>query len=150
MLDTNSLKREDNLQRVEDIRTLNTDIDFGRQTWNKFYFKENSLVYSSGSALSDHSIQPEQADGTQSRMTTTAYQRPPLKSGESDNAQEEKIREFDRLIQVPQVILNLSISPREELYSHVWHTLKIGPQCVHVWLTKLSCFLVSGVSLGFY
>ena len=27
---------------------------------------------------------------------------------------------------------------------------KIGPQCVHVWLTKLSCFLVSGVSLGFY
>ena len=31
-----SLKREDNLQRVEDIRTLNTDIDFGRKTWNKF------------------------------------------------------------------------------------------------------------------
>ena len=27
---------------------------------------------------------------------------------------------------------------------------KIGPQCVHVWLTKLSYFLVSGVSLGFY
>ena len=27
---------------------------------------------------------------------------------------------------------------------------KIGPQCVHVWLTKLSCFLVSGVSVGFY
>ena len=27
---------------------------------------------------------------------------------------------------------------------------KIGPQCVHVWLTKLSCFLVSVVSLGFY
>ena len=27
---------------------------------------------------------------------------------------------------------------------------KIGPRCVHVWLTKLSCFSVSGVSLGFY
>ena len=72
MLDTNSLKREDNLQRVEDIRTLNTDIDFGRQTWNKFYFKENSLVYSSGSALSDHFIQPEQADGTQSSVFSKA------------------------------------------------------------------------------
>ena len=51
---------------------LNTNIDFGRQTWNKFYFRDNSSFYSSGSALSDRSVQPEQADGTQSRMTTTA------------------------------------------------------------------------------
>ena len=27
--------------------------------------------------------------------------------------------------------------------------VKKGPQCVHMWLTKLSCFLVSGVLLSF-
>ena len=26
---------------------------------------------------------------------------------------------------------------------------KNGPQCVHEWFAKLSCFLVSGVLLGF-
>ena len=36
-----------------------------------------------------------------------------------------------------------------ELYGFVTDK-KIGPQCVHVWLSKLSSFLVSGVSLGFY
>ena len=72
LLDTNSPEKKDNLQCVEDIWTLNTNIDFGRQAWNKFYFRDNSSFYSSDSALSDRSIQPEQADGTQSRMTTTA------------------------------------------------------------------------------
>ena len=68
----NGPKKKDNQQCVEDIWTLNTNIYFRRQTWNKFYFRDNSSFYSSGSALSDRSVQPEQADGTESRMTTTA------------------------------------------------------------------------------
>ena len=57
----------------------------------------------------------------------------------------------------PVKILGIYFSYDDKMNDHYNFNLKIGPQCVHVWLTKLSCFdgeghklKGSGLLLSFY